>query len=264
MSKKNVTTTGGDYADWQRQRSTQTTWDDRQTRRDYDPASLEQYRQLQPQIGKTLGDFMGDPWKSGYFQQALGRSQEQIGQMGRTNLQGVLNLAGQSGLGTSGMPAYLASEAGRVQRGTQRMQSNALTDLLLGAGQARLQAAGMAQGYNPLETGQTQTGRTQTDMEADTQRSGRSSQTQTQQQKGGWLAPLIGAGVGAVTGGLGWLPGISGGFSGIMSGGLGGSMSNPSMFSKNSSPYIPAMSNIGLPGPGYQLGGYNPYTERGY
>ena len=250
MSKKQVTTTGRDYADWQRERSTQTTWDNRRTQRDYDPTSLNTYRGLQPQIGATLGEFMGDPWKSGYFQQALGRSQRQIGEMGRTNMAGLLGFAQQSGIGTSGMPAYMASEMGRAQRGTQRLQSDALTNLLLGAGQARLQAAGMAQGYNPLELGQTTEGRTQTDAEHDSQQTGRSSQTQTQQQKGlgTWLPQVAGLGLGALTGGMGWLPGIAGGFGGAMQGiGLpfgGGNMLN----------YGGGMGNIGLPGRGYQLG----------
>ena len=248
MSKKNVTTTGQDYNNWTagRQRSTQTTWNNQRIQRDYDPGSLEQYRGLQPQIGKVLGDFMGDPWKSGYFQQALGKSQQQIGQMGRTNLKGILGLASQGNFGTGNMPAFMASMAGQSQRGTQRMQSEALTNLLLGAGQARLQATGMAQGYNPLELGQSTEGRTQTDAEADMreERSGRSSSTTTQQQKGlgTWLPQVIGMGLGAVTGGMG-----GGGWLGALKGATGMGGGNALNFAQ--------MNPIGIPSGPYALGG---------
>ena len=261
MSKKNVTTTGQNYNDYTagRQRSTQTTWNNQRAQRDFDPGALEQYRQFQPQIGQALGDFMGNPWKSGYFQQALGRSQQQIGQMGRTNLKGILGLASQGNFGTGNMPAFMASMAGQSQRGTQRMQSEALTNLLLGAGQARLQATGMAQGYNPLELGQTTESRSQTDAESDMreERSGSSSSTTTQQQKGlgTWLPQVAGIALGAATGGLGFLPGIAGGLMGAAKGGIGAAMGNSGMLGGGNALNFSQMNPIGIPSGPYALGG---------
>ena len=170
------------------QKKTTTSNSSSNTQRQFDPSGLATYQGLQPGIGNVLSDFMSNPWRSGYFQQQLGRANEMIGQQGRTNLAGVLNLATQGG-GVGNMPAFLASEGARVARGTQRNQSNALTNLLLGSSQLRLGAAGQAQGYNPLETGQNSTSN--------------SSSVEKTGGLGSWLPQLIGAGLGMAAGGMG-------------------------------------------------------------
>src|SRR3990167_6815764 len=128
MSKKKVTTT-------ERTGQSQS-----QFERQFDTTSYDTYKQLQPQIGATLGDFMANPWESGGFQRQLARAFDTAGQLGSRQMQGVLNLANHPGFGVSGMPAFLASEAGRSMRGTPRLQSDALTNLQAGS------AAGQAQG----------------------------------------------------------------------------------------------------------------------
>lgn len=199
-----------------------------QTRR-FDPASMSAFQSLQPAISNVLTQTMENPWQSGFFQQQLGRSQQQLGQMGRTGIEGIMNLARQGRVGN--LPAYLASEIGKSQRGTQRLQSNALIDLLLGARQAQLGATSAAMGYNPLELGQT------------------SSSTQTTSGLGTWLPQIAGMGLAAAMGGVG-----GGMFGGLFGGG------------SKATGMAPSMSPIGLPAPGYSLGGgINPLlTYPGY
>lgn len=181
--------------------------------RAFDPAALGQYQNFQPQIAGVLGDYMSNPWQSGHFQQQLGRANEFIAQQGRTAQQALL---GQTPGGGGG--AFRASELARLQRGTQRSQSNALTNLLLGSSQLRLGAAGQAQAYQPLETGQ----------------SGTSSGTSTSQGRevrsegglGTWLPQVAGLALGALTGGMGG----GGGMFGSLFGG-GGAANAASNFS---------------------------------
>lgn len=218
--------------------------------RQFDPAALAVYQQLQPQIASTLGQYMADPWRAGYFQQALGRTQQQAAQAGRTQMQGLLSMIGtpdRPGMAMGGIPAYMASELGRMQRGTQRAQSEALTNLLLGAGQQRLQATGMAQGYAPLQTGQTSTAR---GTESGVTTSEGQSTTEEYQKGGlGWLGPLAMGGLGALAGGLGWIPGIEAGWGGALKGGLGAATGLPiGQKSAETSPFLPTpMQPIGLP-----------------
>ena len=131
-----------------------------QATRQFDPYTMGLMRDLQGQGAAGLQDYMRDPWQAGFFQNQLGRSQEQIAQQGRTGMQGTLNLLGQSSGGVGNLPAYLMSEAGRQGRATSRAQSEAYSGLLSNAEGLRRGAFGAALGYQPLETGRTQTGGT--------------------------------------------------------------------------------------------------------
>ena len=156
----------------------------------FDPTALSTYQGLQPQIGKTLGDFMAHPWESGYFQKALTRASEGTGQRANVLRSNLLNPALMAQGSVSNPNAFLLSQNNAIGRGASRERSDALTNLLMGSANLRMQAAQQAAGYQPLQTGAT------------SEASGKSKTTE--KTGGGWaslIAPIAGIAAAPFTGG---------------------------------------------------------------
>lgn len=160
----------------------------------YDPQSLANYHTANDAATNTLTSYMQDPYKNGFFNQTLAMGQRQIGSQTSTqyaNLRARLNQGGW-GNGTGDNPAFAASMNNQIMRANSGNQATMLNSLLSQYGTQRLQAAGMANALQPLNTGQT----------------GNSSGTSTSQTSGlgTWLPQVLGAAVGGVasaaTGGL--------------------------------------------------------------
>lgn len=171
-----------------------------QQQNQFDPTAMSAYQGLQGGAASTLQDFMQSPQSSGYFSQLLRQASESIGGRTQTAIDNLSNPA--LGANVSNPSAFFADQLRRTALGGQRMQSDALTNLLTQFAQMRLQAAGQAGGYRPLQTG------------------GSGTQTMTQSGLGSWLPQLAGAAIGAgtmaATGGFG-----GGGFAKLFGGGAG-------------------------------------------
>ncbi len=209
------------------------------TTNSYDPTSLNTYHGLQGGIGSTLSYFM----TPGRLQNAwMQQSNNAIGQIGnRMNSNTNSNLiAGGWGGGNQG--AFQQAQLNRNMRATSNMQGNAFLNSLIQGSQLQLQATGMAQGYQPLQTGSTQ--------------------DQTKSGLGTWLPQLAGAGLGLgssfLSGGIGAAPSMGalnniGGLAGS-SFGAAGNLGNQ-IFNGNPSAYAPPgnsfMQPIGPTLPGW-------------
>lgn len=149
----------------------------------YDPQSMAAYHSLMGQGQGVLNQYMQDPLKASYFNTQAQMANQQIGQMGQTNMTNLLRNSQMYGGG--GANPYLQSLMAQQSRATSGQQSNAFNQLLMGAQQNRQWATGQAMGFKPLQTG-----------------------GQNVQQTGGlgsWLPQVagtaLGIGLGAATGG---------------------------------------------------------------
>ena len=168
----------------------------------FDPGSRGVFNALQPGIQNVLQQFMSDPLTASYFLKQLGMANQQISQLGQRNVGNLMANMRTGGFGGGNMNAFQQSQLARTGRATSGMQSNAFNSLLMNANQMRLGATQMAQGYNPLVTGQTAT------------------QTTKSSGVGTWLPQVLGGalavGLAPFTGGtslmgLGGLAGMGGG-----------------------------------------------------
>ena len=161
----------------------------------FDPVAMAQYQGLVPQYTGVWSQYMKDPHANAYFQKALARSQGNIQATGARSLANFS--ANTRGWGMGATPAFQIAERARMERQISGESSRNYTDLLLGFEDKRLQASSQAAGFQPLRTGETATG---------------SSNSNTIEQTSGlgtWLPQLLAAGIGAA------MP-MMGGFSGLM------------------------------------------------
>lgn len=119
----------------------------------YNQPSMGVFNQLNPQFGQAISSEITNPYNNAFFNQQLGMGQQQLGQQGASGQQALLQRA--QALGQSGNSALMQSQQGMLQRQGMAGQSNLFNNLLMQSGQMRQSAMGMAQGYNPLQTGQT-------------------------------------------------------------------------------------------------------------
>lgn len=181
----------------------------------YDPFGLSAYQGLQPQVASTLSDFMSDPWKAGWFQNAMTKASEATGQRAGLANQNLFNQAllgtrsgGDVATGAISNPnAFFASEQARIGRQASRERADTLTNLLLDSQGLRMGAANAAAAYRPLQTGATTTS------------SG--TQSGTQQQGGGsFWGDILGLGGNVLMGLPGMMGGPTWGASGVQMPGL--------------------------------------------
>lgn len=165
----------------------------------FDPAALEAYQGLQPQAAAALGDFMSNPWQSGFFQQALTRSGEETGRRADAARRNFMNPALVGGVSGGGVQTgslanpsgFFAAMMGDVERGASRERADSLVNLLLGSADLRQRASQQAMSYRPLQTGASSTG------------TSRSSGTTNTNTGGSLLGDLLGVGGNILLGGMG-------------------------------------------------------------
>ena len=181
--------------------SKKTTTDTKQQTQ-FNPASMASFNALQPGIQGVLQQYMQDPLTSSFFNQRQGMAQRYIAALLGRNMRNIYSNAGQFAGGMN--PGFQNSQLLRAGRQGSSMQANAFMQNLFGSEQNRLQATGLAQGYNPLVTGQN------------------SQSTQTVSGLGTWLPQVLGAGLSFA---MPFIPGLKGLFPG---GGGGAGASGPS------------------------------------
>ena len=198
---------------------------------DYNKPALNTYNALQPQILSGLQQYLGgDLINSPFFQQALAFMMPQASRLGQRGVGNVFQNLAASGMSGAGMPGYLGANLGRAGRATSGLQANAFWNAFSQANQARLAALSQAQGYQPLQMGQTS--------------------VQKVSGLGTWLPQLIG-GVAAAVPGMMTGQGISSGMQGAL-----GSAQFPGM-SGGSFPNLSSMGGwAGIPGTSPSSGGW--------
>lgn len=192
------------------------------------PAGMSAYNTMTPEMQQVLSMYMSNPLTASYFQQQLGMANRSIGKSGQANMSTMLQNARQ--FGTGGNNAFLQSQIAKQGRATSGQQSDAFTQLLLGAEGNRRWAGGAAAGYSPLATGQT------------------GHSTEKTSGLGTWLPQLAGAGLGFLTGGASSM--FSSPFA--QSGGFGHTPTS-------GSPFAGALSLQSSPNPGGSL--VNPFMR---
>lgn len=179
----------------------------------YNPASMNAFNGLQPQIQSLLQQYMTNPNSvvAPFYNQATQQAQKNAAQLGQSGISNISGNMAASGFGGTNMPAYMASQIATQNRATSGLQSNAFLQGKLGQAGAALgvQQAGLAgaQGYRPLQTGGTQ--------------------TQSTSGLGTWLPQLAGTAIGAFAGPLGGMFKGSGGGAPAPVGALPTSFWNP-------------------------------------
>ena len=144
----------------------------------YSPQALATYNSLIGQMLPVLQGYMQDPLKSSFFLQNAGMADKFAAQQGQTGVTNLMSNMQQSGFGN--MPGFQQALLGQAGRATSGLRSNAFTQTLLDAAGKRLQAAGLAEGFQPLLQGTSTTG------------------TTTKSGLGTWLPQLAAAGLGGL------------------------------------------------------------------
>jgi hypothetical protein len=123
---------------------------------DYNKPALNAYEAFQPQILQALMPYLqGSLMDSPFFREALMQGARQASLLGQRGVRNVFGNLSASGMSGGGMSGFLSSALGRAGRAQSGLQSNAFWNAYGLANQARLEAAGQAQGYRPLQMGQT-------------------------------------------------------------------------------------------------------------
>ena len=161
----------------------------------YNPTAQGVYNNLVSKGGKVLGDYVDNPLGNAMYRMGLGQSQAGATAQGANNQKALQQNMLTSGLTGQAGAGFNAAQTAKMGRANASMMSNANVSNVMQAFQRQMQATGMGMSFSPQLSG---TKGTET-----TQKSG----------LGTWLPQVIGAGVGAVTGGLG-----GGGLSGILGG----------------------------------------------
>jgi hypothetical protein len=203
-----------------------------QSTNQYNQGSMGVFNQLQSGIGANLQDFMNNPLQSSFFNTQL-QMANRANQLRGSAMNQMLLQNSRTGGYNGNLPAFLQSQLARNQRQMSANQSNSFNNLLLGANQLRFGATQAAQGYHPLQTGQTQ--------------------VQSQTGLGTWLPQVAGAAIGGLTMGLGG--GMMGG--GQSPGFFSGASSGPQGMS--SGPFWGGSMGAG-PAPNFG----NPFMNQGY
>ncbi|SRR5581483_974138 len=167
------------------------------------------YDSMTPQMAGTVLDYMKDPQSSTFFNQRLQQAFGNIGLQSAAQQKQLFSNLNASGMSGQGMSGFLGDQLARQSRATSAQKANAFTGNLLDAENARRWATGLAASYQPQQIGVSTTGNSS------------GTTTQSTGGLGTWLPQVIGAGVGAFTGGMG-----GGGLGSLFSKG-GGSGSTP-------------------------------------
>jgi hypothetical protein len=121
----------------------------------YNQGSMDVFNSLQTPVKNVLLDAMQNPFQSSFFNKQVQMLQKQNNAFLATQQGNILNNARIRGLGGSG--PMLQSLIARGARGASANMNNAFLQALMNANQTRMQATGMAQGYQPLQTGEKKT-----------------------------------------------------------------------------------------------------------
>lgn len=152
----------------------------------YDPTSLGNYNSLTGSGTSVLSGYMNNPFTNAMYTMGAGQSQKGAAQGGSNNMQALQQMMRTSGMSGTAGQGFQQAQASRMGRANQGMMAQANTSNVMGALQRQMQATGMGMSFNPLLKGT----------------SGNSQSTQTTGGLGTWLPQLIGAGLGAATGGI--------------------------------------------------------------
>lgn len=191
------------------------------------PAGMQAYNSLMPQMQGVLSNFMQNPMQAGYLNMLLQQGIHGAQQQGNVQQQNLMQNLAAGGFGGQNLSPFLQSQTAKIGRATSGMKAQDYMNTLLQGANLRMQAAGQAGGYRPLQTG--------------------SQTTQQVSGLGTWLPTLLGAGLNFATGGgLGMLGGLFGG------GGGGGIYQGM--------PYGAYSSGPGLGSLPAEWGGINPGT----
>lgn len=121
----------------------------------YNPASMNAYNAMQPQIQSGWSSLQSNPLSNPYVQAAYTGAMGQAGQQGQ-NMMSNIGQAASGGFGGMNTPGFLQAQQGQAQRATSGLQQQAFTNAMgQGAGQEASILGGM-QNYQPLKTGGTQ------------------------------------------------------------------------------------------------------------
>lgn len=199
----------------------------------FNPAAQNIYNQLTGSGGSVLSGYMNNPFGNAMYQMGAGQSQKGAQQAGSNNIQALLQNMLTGGIGGQSGQGFQTAQMAQTGRANQSISSQANISNVMSALQRQMAATGMGMSFSPQLTGQ----------------SGNFSQQQTTGGLGTWLPQLLGAGLGAATGGLFGGMGGGGGFGSV------GGVSNPGLGSPS---YMPggtasAIGNIIPPsmmGPG--------------
>ena len=197
----------------------------------FDPTGMSTYQGMQGGLGTAVNSYMNNPFSNPFFQTQQQMGMNQANMQGQTGMSNITRNIGMSGM-QQNSPAALEmmnnqarSNSGmRAQLGFLNPMQNAFT--------AQQGAMGIAAGYKPLQTGQTQ------------QQSG----------LGSWLPSLVGGGISALTGGL---FGGGGGSAPQMSSMGTASFNQSSPFLQGNQGYNPFGSNPGMSFNQMSPNGYN-------
>jgi hypothetical protein len=170
----------------------------------YDPASFQAYKGLQPLVANLLKEYMKDPLQATYFNQLIQQSNQQAGRLGQSMNQNLFQNQLAGGFSGNAQNAMQQSILASNQRAVSAFKQGSFTNSLLYAQQARERARRDAQSFRPLQTG-TKTSSVQS-----------GSGTTTTSGLGTWLPQVAGAAIGAAanyaTGGASGA--VGGGFTG--------------------------------------------------
>lgn len=198
----------------------------KQSTNQYAPAGMAAYNQMTPQAASNMTQFMNNPLQSSFFQSNLGIANKNTAQQGSTQMQTLLNNM-KANMGTSSQSSpFFQSQTAQQGRFNSGQQQNNFMSLLNNANQLRMGATQGALGYQPLQTGNTQ----------------------TTSGLGTWLPQLAGGALGALSG----------------MGGMGGAASASqvanSPFIPSMSAFTPSPGQIPISGLNYNAGGgSNPF-----
>lgn len=222
---------------------------------EYNPAAMSAYNAFQPAIMNALLPYLtGNPLQSPFFQLMHGAGQKQANQLAQRGRGNIFANAAQGGLTQPGLQSLLAKQG----RFGSSLNANAFQNAAQQAFAMQQWATQLAQGYQPLQTGQNQT------------------QTQKTSGLGTWLPqaigmglnfamPFMGAGLlggakasaGQGTSGFSGLQNITGGqgttFASPFQQNFSGAFFNPSMSAPTSNLWNPASQNTSgwfVPPPG--------------
>lgn len=196
----------------------------------YSPTGMAAYNQMTPAFSGAATSYINNPFGNPFFQTQQQMGTNQANQLGQTGVSNIMNNMTTSGFGGSPMSPFAQEMLANQGRATSGLRSQlGFLSPVQNAMQMQQNAMGMAAGYSPLQTGQTQ--------------------VQKQSGLGTWLPAVGSMALGGFLGGHGLIPGLTGQQQG---GGMAGS---PGVL--NAGAYTNNMPGFGGPMAG------NPYLDSG-
>jgi len=175
----------------------------------YDPSSLNLYKNLTKSGGNFLTGLINNPFGNPFYTMGLQQSVRGATQAGANNMNALTQRMKASGLSGQAGAGWLQAQGAQTGRANQSMLSQANIANVMNAMNRQMGATGMGMSYSPLMTGENSTG----------------SSSTTKSGLGTWLPQLLGAGV-----------------SGLMAMGTGGA-------SLAAGPAMSGLSSLSLAGP---------------